>query len=248
VLVAASLVCSDDNGCETAQQRYEVAAGAVPLFFGLIFVLLEAFGLYRIASWAKVGFALFMLLWWVAAFTVLTFFGTFKSPLLQGTSYANGFFFSWIALVFACLMFAEVMKERSAMADPPSPMTAKSGFLLLIIVGSAIELGAGIQWYYGTGHSRLSIYAISLGTASIGLVLILYLIMLCTRTKHETQDSLYNGMLYLLTIWWAVGAMVLTFSEFWNEAVDNGFFSVYFTTGACLLALSGIWRNDYDTD
>jgi hypothetical protein len=228
-------------------QRYEIAAGVVPLGLGLIFVLLEAFGLYRISSWARIVFAFLMLGWWIAAFTVLTFFGTFTSPLLNNVLYANGFFFSWIGLVFACLAFAEAMKERARLSEPPNPMTAKSGFLLLVILGSAIEIGAAIDTYYDLGSSNLSIYALALGSVSIGLSLILYLVMACTRTKYEAQDSLYNGMLYLLTIWWAVGTMVLTFSEFWNRAVDNGFFSAYFTTGACLLALSGIWKG-HDED
>jgi hypothetical protein len=247
VLIAACLVCRREGGCDGNIQRFEVAAGAVPLGFGLIFVLLEAFGLYRLGSWLKIGFGLFMLLWWIAAFVVLTFFGTFKTPLLQNTWYANGFFFTWIALVFSCLMFAEGLKEHSVKSNPPSALIAKSGFLLLIILGSAIEIGAGIRWYYAVGSIALSIYSIVLGAVSIAFVILLFLIMMCTRS--DTQDSIYNGMLYLLTLWWAAGAMILTFQNYWNEAVDNGFFSVYFTTGACLLALSGIWRHDdHDRD
>jgi len=217
------------------------------MFLCLIVVLLEGFGLYRIASGAKIGFALLILLWWIAAFTVLTFFGTFTSPVVQqSTWYANGFFFSWVALTFSCLAFAAALKESAMKSDPPNPLTAKSGFLLLVILGSAIEIGAGIRWYYENISWTLSVYAISLGSVSIFLVLVIYAVMAGTRKNYETHDSMYNGLLYLLTVWWAIGTMVLTFQSFWDEAIDNGFFSVYFTTGACLLALSGIWRHDED--
>jgi hypothetical protein len=247
VMIAAILICRNSDGCENNYQRYEVAAGVVPLGLCLVVVLLEGFGLYRIAGGFKIGFALLILLWWIAAFTVLTFFGSFQSPVAaQPTWYANGFFFSWIALIFSCLAFAAAMKESAMKSDPPNPVTAKSGFLFLIILGSVIELGAGIQAYYANKSFNLSVYAISLGAISIFMVLVLYGVMACTRKNYDTHDSLYNGLLYILTLWWAIGTMILTFMSFWNSAVDNGFFSTYFTTGACLLALSGIWRDEYD--
>jgi hypothetical protein len=248
ILIAASLICRNQDGCNGSMQRFEVAAGTVPLFFGLLFVLLEAFGLYRIASWFKIIFSFFLLCWMIAVFTVLTFFGTFTTPL-NGTNtfYANGYFFCWIGLIAAALAFAEAMKDRARLSDPPNPMVAKSGFLLLVILGSAIELGEGIVYYYNTDATKMSKYAIAVGCVSIGLVVLLYMFMACTHSKYELQDSLYNAMLYVLTIWWAIATFVLTFNnQFWNQAIDNGFFSLYFTTGACLLALSGIWRHDED--
>jgi hypothetical protein len=249
VMVSAILVCRGGGGCQGNMQRFEVAAGAVPLGLGLIFIVLELFGLYKISPWAKMFFAFVLLCWWIAAFTVLTFFGSFKTPILQNSIYANGFFFTWIGLTVSSLAFAEALKEHSRLSDPPNPMVAKSGFLLLVILGSAIELGAAIRWWYERGNNSLTIYALAVGCVGIALAVMTYLVMACTYSRHETQDSLYNGMLYLLTVWFAIATLVLTFKNgFWNQAVDNGFFSLYFTTGACLLALSGIWKGHDDVD
>lgn len=246
VLIAACLTCTETGGCQGNIQRFQVAAGAVSLFIGLVVVILEAFGLYKVHAAVKIAFSVFWLLWWVACFVVLTYFGSFQSPTLTLSFFANGFFFTWAALVFAALAFAESLKELGRNSDPPSPLTAKSGFLLLIIIGSAIELGAAIKWWYDTNSSNLSRYALTLGPVSIGLVLILFVILLVTRKNFEAHDSLYNAGLYLLTVWWAVGALVLTYQGFWTSAIDNGYFSVFFTLGACLLALSGMWRTDDD--
>jgi hypothetical protein len=255
VLIAACLVCRDSGGCSGNIQRFQIAAGAVSLGLGLIVVLLEAFGLYRVQSGVKIAFALIWLGWWIGCFIVLTFYGSFQSPAIlpvvgqqqQNTNlYANGFFFTWVGVIFACLAFAEALKERGRMSDPPSPLTAKTGFLLLVIAGSAIELGAGLKWYYDTSNTVLSRYAISLGVVSIGLVLILFIILIALRSNYEAHDSMYNIGLYILTIWWAIGALVLTYQNFWSTATDNGYFSVFFTLGTCLLALSGMWRTEED--
>jgi hypothetical protein len=221
----------------------------------LLVIIGEAFEFFRTSSIFKLVFSFIWLLWWIAAFVTLTFFGSFQSPTfgLSGTNtipvgepiggvFANGFFFTWIALIFAALTFADAVKDRAHSADHPSPTLAKAGFLLLIILGSAITLGAGIQWYYSTNYSRLSKYAISMGVVSIGMVLILWVVLGAFRSNYERHDSLYNAGLYLLTLWWAVGALVLTFGGLWTSATDNGYFSVFFTLGACLLALSGMWR------
>jgi hypothetical protein len=243
-MVAASLVCRNTGGCSGSIPRYEVAAGAIALGVGLIIILLEAFGAQRVSGTPKIIIALFLMLWWVAAFIVLTYFGTFTTPTFQSAYYANGFFFTWVALIAAALAFAEAIKERSLEADPPSPMVAKIGFLFLIIIGSAIELGAGIVWYYNTGNSVLSRYALSLGSVSIFLVIVMYFVLGATHNNYELHDGIYNFGLYLLTIWWAVGLLVLTFDGLWSVALDNGYFSLFFTLGTCLLALSGIWRHE----
>jgi len=240
VLIAGSLTCRNNDGCDNSMQRFQIAAGAIGLGLGLIFCLLEPF---TIGAMIRLAFAILFLLWWVACFIVLTYFGTFISPAALGV-FANGFFFTWIALVFAALVFAESLKELARNRDPFSPLIAKSGFLLLIIIGSLIELGAAIRWFYSTNNSQLSRYALALGSASTFLVIVLFFALLCARNNYETHDSLYNIGLYFLTIWWALGALVLTYKNLWNSAVDNGYFSVYFTLGTCLLALSGMWRTD----
>lgn len=245
VLIAASLTCRDNGGCDGNMQRFQIAAGAVGLGLGLIVCVLELFGLYTIGTGIKIGFSLVYLLWWVACFIVLTFFGTFVTPAALG-AFANGFFFTWVALVFSALVFAEALKEHARNRDPPSPLVAKSGFLLLIIIGSLIELGAAIRWFYDTNDSALSRYALALGSGSTFLVIVLFFVLLFARKNYEAHDSLYNIGLYFLTIWWALGALVLTYENFWNSAVDNGYFAAYFTLGACLLALSGMWRTDED--
>jgi hypothetical protein len=242
VMIAAILICSNASGCSGNRTRYQIAAGAIPFVLGFIVVLLEGVGIYRIDGVAKLVFAIFLILWWIAGFTVLTYFGTFTTPTFQFASYANGFFFSWVALIASCLTFAEAMKERSVMGDTPNPALAKSGFLFLLIIGSGIEIGAAIAWYYSTNSSQLSIYALSLGSVSIFLALVLFIASSVTSNNYELHDSIYNGGMYLLTIWWAVGTLVLTFKGFWNQALDNGYFSLYFNLGACLLALSGIWK------
>lgn len=249
VLVAASLVCSRNGGCPSSMVRYEVAAGAVPLGLGLLVVLGEAFGLYKISALPKMAFALLMLLWWIAAFVVLTYFGTFITPVFASAYYANGFFFTWVALFAAALAFAETFKEHSLNSDPPNLAIPKFGFLLIVIIGSAIELGAGIQWYYRLpAVTSLVIYAIALGSVSIFMVLVMYVVLAGTRNNYEVHDSFHNFWMYLLTLWWAVGALVLTFDGLWVRALDNGYFSVLFTLGACLLALSGIWEDQDDDD
>jgi len=246
VLVAASLLCRNSGGCNGSIQRYQIAAGAVPLGLGLIVLILEFVA--DLPAVAKLVISLLMLAWWIAAFIVLTFFGDFWSPVSTGASfYANGFFFTWAASVFAVLGFAEALKEMARESDPPSPVIAKSGFLFLIICGSLAELGAGIAYYYNQNNpGNLTRYAIALGAASIGLVLILFFILLCLRDNYEAHDGLYNLGLYLLTIWWAVGALVLTYDNLWTSAIDNGYFSIFFTLGTCFVALSGAWRTEED--
>jgi len=247
-LIAASLICRNEpgGGCPGRIPIFQVCVGAVSLGITLIVVLLEAFGLYRVSSYVKMAIAFLLWAWWVAGFIVLTFYGSFQSPTFRSGFYANGFFFTWVGLVFASLAFAESLKDRARYSDPPSLLTAKTGFLLLVIVGSAIELGAAIKWYYDTNHSGLSKYAIALGASSIGWVLIMYFVLLCVRSNYDAHDGVYNFGLYLLTLWWAVGALIVTYMGLWTAAVDNGYFSVFFTLGTCLLALSGIWRTDDD--
>jgi len=248
VLIASSLVCRDTpgSGCPGRIPIFQVCVGAVSLGLTLIVVLLEAFGLYRVNSFIKMAIAFILWAWWVAGFIVLTFYGSFQSPTFRSGFFANGFFFTWVGLVFASLAFAEALKDRARNTDPPSPLTAKTGFLLLIIVGSAIELGAAIKWYYDTNFSGLSKFAIALGTASIGWIIIMYLVLICARSNYDAHDGIYNFGLYLLTLWWAVGSLIVTFMGLWTSAVDNGYFSIFFTLGTCLLALSGIWRTDDD--
>jgi len=246
VLVAACLTCRETGGCQGNIQRFQIAAGAVSLGIGLVVVILGLFGLFNVPSPVKIAFSLFWLLWWVACFIVLTYFGSFQSPTLTLSFYANGFFFTWAALIFAALTFAESLRDHVRYSNPPSPLIAKSGFLLLIIIGSAIELGAAIKWYYDTDFSSHSKYALALGPVSIGLVIILFIILAVTRSNVEAHDSTYNAGLYILTIWWAVGTLVLTYEGFWDSAIDNGYFSLFFTLGTCLLALSGMWRTDHD--
>jgi hypothetical protein len=246
VVVAASLVCRTFNGCNGSIQRYQIAAGVIPLGLGLVVVLLEAFGSYRIGGIIKMLMALFLLLWWIGAFIVLTWFGTFISPApgVGNTFFANGFFFTWVALIAAALAFAEAAKERSLDADPPNPFIAKIGFLLLIIIGSAIELGAAIDYYYRVGNTSMTRYALSVGSISIALVLIMYCASGATYSNPDLHDAVHNVGMYLLTIWWALALLILTFNGYWTRAIDNGYFSLFFTLGACLLAISGVWRHD----
>jgi len=260
VLVSSSLVCRDNGGCQGNIQRFQVAVGAVSLFFTLIIVLLELVGVFRVAGVFKTVISLVLLLYWIAGFIVLTFYGSFQSPTIvlpigSGTNngdvtprYANGFFFTWVGVICAALAFAEALKDHARLSDPPNPLVAKTGFLLVIMGGSAIELGAALKYYYDTSFSSLSIYAISLGVSSIGLVFILFLILLCTQHNYTAHDTTYNAMMYLLTLWWALGALILTFDGLWPSAVNNGYFSTFFTLGTCLLALSGVWRTGDEDD
>jgi len=243
VMIAAALVCSKTS-CSSAMSRYEIAAGAVPLAFGLVFVVLDVIGLY-IHHIVKIVFASILLGWWIAAFTVLTFFGSFRTPVWGFSFYANGFFFSWVGLIASALAFAESLKECAMKSEPPNPAIPKSGFLFVVIIGSTIELGAAIHWFYRlAATTSLTIYALSLGSVSIFLVLVIYFVLICTRRNYDIHDSMHNAGLYMLTLWWAVGTLVLTFDGFWVQALDNGYFSVIFTLGACLLALSGIWEDE----
>lgn len=267
VLIASSLVCRNDGGCNGRIEQYQIAVGAVSLGLTLIVVILEIAGLYAISSWIKFAFAIVLLGWWIAAFIVITWFGTFQSPTygygpgtvtyggastgpnageLFGTNaqYANGFFFTWVSIVLAALAFAESLKDFARNADPPNPLLAKTGFLLVVMAGSAITLGSGITWYSILGVNNLTRYAIALGTVSLGWILILFVILAATRSNANAHDFVYNINLYLLTVWWAIGALVLTYQGLWTAATENGYFSVFFTLGACLLALTGFWRTD----
>jgi len=206
--------------------------------------ILDVFGVY-INPVGKVVFGSIMVGWWIAAFTVLTFFGSFQTPVWRWAYYANGFFFSWVGLISSSLIFAESLRICGMKKDPPNPALPKSGFLFVVIIGSLIELGSAIRWYYREpATTSLTIYALALGSVSIFLVIILYSVLICTRQNYELHDSMHNGGLYILTIWWAVGTLVLTFDGFWVQAVSNGYFSVMFTLTACLLALSGIWEDE----
>jgi hypothetical protein len=255
VMIAASLLCRDSDGCPGSYARWEVAAGAVSLGLGLLVIVLSLFMLHKIPTSLKIIFSAIWLAWWIASFITITYIGDFSTPVIGQSSYANGFFFTWAALVFAALAFSEGLKEAARNRDPPSPLVAKLGLLLLVIGGSLIELGAAIDAWYGSpaeagensGFS-MTVYALALGSVSIFLVIVLFFVLLGSRQKYERHDALYNIGFYFLTLWWALGALILTFNGLWSSAFNNGYFSVYFTLGTCLLALSGFWRTEDEYD
>jgi hypothetical protein len=244
VMITAILVCTDKNGCANNFERYQITAGGAPFIIGFGFILLELFRIYHIGPVFRLVLAVLFFAWWIAAFTSLTFFGSFQTPAFPSGFYANGFIFCWLSLMFACLCFAQAVKGCATGGRSPHPYIGRLGFLCLIILGSTIELGSAIRSYFDFPESfaAYSKYAISLGTVSIGMALVLMVAMGVTHASDkDLTNSIFVAGLYFLTLWWALGTLVLTFSGFWGSATHNGYFSLFFTFGACLLGLSGIW-------
>jgi len=244
-MVSAILIPRDssnpDNSYGSSLIRYEIAVGAVSVFVSLLVLLLDGFGLFKLAGVSKLIIGAFQFLWWIAAFIVLTYFGSFTSPTNPNAIYANGFFFTWAGLIFAALAFVEGL--RGSVSGSSSILSSRIGLLVIIAVGSLIEMGAAISWYYNPVTAQfvaLVRYALALGPVSVFLVLVMFCISMATRSSDDMHDSLFNLGLLLLTIWWALGLLILTFDRLWPIAIDNGYFSVYFTFGACLFALSGL--------
>jgi len=246
VMISAILTCSDQSGCANTTQRYQIAGGAIPFVIGFCFVVPQALQIVHISAGVRLILAILFWSWWVAAFTVMTFFGAFQTPAFITGFYANGFFFCWIALTYASMALAEGVKGKFATTGEDgrlsNPVAGKFGFLLLILVGSTIELGAAIRAYFDSNHSQYSIYALSVGSISIVMVLIVFVTLAVTQSDRDRNRLMYEIGLRSLAIWWLAGTLILTFGGLFNAAVDNGYFSLFYTLGACVLGLSGIWR------
>jgi hypothetical protein len=231
VLIASGLHCP--GGC-TDIIAYQISLSAISLFFALLVVGLQTYevetGFYQIL-------AIFQFLWWIAGFVVLTFFGSFQSP----TGLANGFFFTWISLALSTLLVFDSSQIGEFVFEEKSKR--RSAVLLLLLGGSLINIGIGVRYYQTclgsltcASEVPISIYSFCLGVISTSVVILLFGLPFIAQSCSTQIDSSYSAILYFFTIWWLLGAFVMSFysTSNWQNANDNGYFSLYFNLGLSL--------------
>lgn len=196
---------------------YQVAVSTISAIIAIISALLFSAG--KIPEKAQEAVSWFQFLWWTAGMIVLTFFGDYITVF-----YANGYFGTWLAYLFAALGAVQVSTFfRQSVDDALHSMRSP---LLLLIVSSAVVMGAAIgPCSPSSACTSYNAFAVSLGTISLIICLVLFF----AAPRAPANVNKVFGTFLLL--WWVVGFCVVTFG---GPFVSPG--NGYFASAASVLA------------
>jgi hypothetical protein len=216
VMVSAATICGGSSpftgrtSC-SGIPGYQVACGTISGFFALLFGTLYHFGKFEDRRQQEFVSG-FQFLWWVAGTIVLTFFGDFTT-----TTYANGYFGTWFAFLFATVMLMSVSPIFQHTVDKAAHSIRKP--LLFLVVASAVEMGASIgPCSPSTQCKGYNGFAVSLGSISLGISLILLFI------GPKIPNRVMRFIAIFMVLWWVIGFGVVTFGAPFLST-GNGYFA-----------------------
>ncbi|KAH9253164.1 hypothetical protein BASA81_008846 [Batrachochytrium salamandrivorans] len=192
---------------------YQVACGAASFGIAILSGLLAWCGKLE-NSTARVVISGFQFLWWVAGVIVLTFFGSY-----QTTARANGYFGAWFSFFFATLMLMSVSPAFEHRLNKAAHSPRKPA--LFLIVASAVVMGASISpcspQEVCAGYAA---WAVAMSSISLFLGLVLFLL------ADRLGPVFTKNLARFLVLWWAAGALVVTFGGPF-QSTGNGYFFSY---------------------
>jgi len=207
---------------------YQVACATISAIIALISALLYHLGKLDNKR-ALEGISVFQFLWWTAGMIVLTFFGSFQS-----VDYANGYFGTWGAFLFAALALVSVSDLFESTVD--RALFSVRSPLLFLAASSAIAMGASISPCSPVDMcTTYRAFAVALSTISLFFALVLLLV------AGKLPATVLKVTGWFLVTWWVVGFAVVTFGGPFVTP-GNGYFASMASVLASVMFLKMVMR------
>jgi len=243
---AAGILCewktaldiNDVNQC-VDEYAYAVAIGIISFVVSVVMIVLYLCA-KGVAEKVQPVVAVFLFLWWVAGFIVVTFEAPFPSacgtsPAVtgyqtsgaasnRGGGTANGYISVWIAF-FASIMYMMSIPQVQGACSGISSKSGEDGMMLMpLALGSLIVMAQGCfdcnKSEYGPSvdcSNSGTAWAVAAGCISF----ILAVLMMLVGALADFKKYLFA----FLTFWWFVCIAVLTFSYADNDDLKYGIFA-----------------------
>eukprot|EP00756_Hemistasia_phaeocysticola_P018616 Hpha_TRINITY_DN15607_c0_g4::TRINITY_DN15607_c0_g4_i1::g.99511::m.99511 len=236
-LAAASIACDDRYKCEK-YYAWAVACTAISTFITLVLVVLNLTGKDgMLASFMK-WIALFLFVWWVAGAWTMTFKRPFKYA-------GNGYFATWGALLFSCLLVAEFFGDNAAVGAVQGQAAQglatgernKRVWLLLAVTSLALGVQSAMDCDdYDCKHGLP--WAVACSWVSFVLAVVVFFLF-------DKVAAFVKWIALFAVLWWMAGAGYLTFSKpYVTTSTANG----YFLTWASFVAAGVIACGEFGID